>query len=252
MTEATILPSAATAYYFPEILKIDQTVGAFYGELLRGMTHKLNNNLAVIQGFASLIMMNAGTNGASFKDNIDHVKQAADSAKILNERILSAGGCVRVSPQSLSLSDYIPMVDRELRKPCESAGIAFQLNLAPGVPPVLVDSSRFREILIELLKNAAEAAKTGGGGEVALDILPPEQVPESIPGHVDVFVRNSGSTIAADKFAEIFKPFTSSKDTSHFGIGLTTVRALGSQMNIRVGAKSEDGTTTFWLSVPIA
>ncbi|MEZ5330298.1 MAG: HAMP domain-containing sensor histidine kinase, partial [Verrucomicrobiales bacterium] len=244
--------SAATVYYFPETLKIDETVGAFYGELLRGMTHKLNNNLAVIQGFASLIMMNAGNNGAGFKDNIDHVKQAADSAKILNERILSAGGCVRVSPQALSLSDYIPMVDRELRKPCESAGVPFHLNLAPGVPPVMVDSSRFREILVELLKNAAEAVAGAGAGEVALDILPSGQVPESSPGHVDVFVRNSGSTIAPGKFAEAFKPFTSTKDTSHFGIGLTTVRALSSQMNIRVGAKSEDNTTTFWLSVPVA
>lgn len=251
MNEATNLPSAATVYYFPEPLRIDDSVNAFYGELLRGMTHKLNNSLAVIQGFASLMMMNGGT-GASFKDNIDHVKQAADTAKVLNERILSAGGCVRVSPQPLNLSDYIPMVDRDLRKPCEEAEVAFQLNLAPGVPSVMVDSSRFKEILIELLKNGAEAVAASGAGEVALDILPPGQVPESIPGHVDVFVRNSGSSIAPDKFVEAFKPFHSTKETSHFGIGLTTVRALCSQMNIRVGAKSEENTTTFWLSVPVA
>ncbi|MGK0190345.1 MAG: signal transduction histidine kinase [Verrucomicrobiales bacterium] len=251
MNEANNLPSAATAYYFPEPLNIDASVNAFYGELLRGMTHKLNNSLAVIQGFASLMMMNGGS-GASFKDNIDHVKQAADIAKILNERILSAGGCVRVSPQSLNLGDYIPMVDRELRKPCEGAEIAFQLNLAAGVPAVMVDSSRFKEILLELLKNAAEAVTASGDGEVALDILPPGQVSESIPGHVDVFVRNSGSSIAADKFDEAFKPFSSTKATTHFGIGLTTVRALCSQMNITVGAKSDDNTTTFWLSVPVA
>lgn len=252
-TEVSKLPSAATVYYYPEPVRIDESVAVFYGALLRGMTHKLNNNLAVIQGFASLMAMNMnGDGGASLKDNIDHVKQAADNAKLLNERILSAAGCVRVSPQALNLSEYIPMVDRELRKPCEMAGVPFQLNLASGVPPVLVDSSRFKEVLLELLKNAAEAVKAAGAGEVALDILAPGLVPESLPGHVDVFVRNSGSFITREKLAEIFKPFSSTKETSHFGIGLTTVQALCSQMKIRIGAKSDEGTTTFWLSVPIA
>ena len=252
MNEALNLPKAAAAYYMPEAFQVDAATSAFFGELLRGMTHKLNNNLAVIQGFASLMAMNGGDSNSSMKDNIDHVKQAADTAKILNERILSAGGCVRVSPQALDLSTYIPMVDGELRKPCESAEVPFQLNLSPGVPPVMVDSSRFKEVLLELLKNAAEAVTARGAGEVALDIVPPGQVDESHSGNVDVFVRNTGSSISVDKMGEIFRPFSSTKDTNHFGIGLTTVHALSSLMGIHVGVKSEGETTTFWLSVPTA
>ena len=216
------------------------------------MTHKLNNSLAVIQGFSSLMTMGSNVT-STMKDNADHVKQAAQSASLLNDRILSAAGCVRISLQSLSLGDYVPMMDRELRKPCEAAGIPFQLNLEADVPPILVDSSRFKEILIELLRNAADAvAAAPTGGEVALDFLSSGQVPESTPGRVDVFVRNTGSTIAPDRLHEIFKPFESTKESEHFGIGLTTVHALCSQMNIRVGVKSEDSMTTFWLSVPAA
>ena len=139
-----------------------------------------------------------------------------------------------------------------MRRPCEQAEVPFQLNLGPGVPPVNVDSSRLKEVLLELLKNAAEAVQSAGAGEVALDILAPGQLPESSADRVDIFVRNSGSTIPTDKFEEIFRPFSSAKDTEHFGIGLTTVLSLCSQMGIRVGLKSEANTTTFWLSVPIA
>jgi signal transduction histidine kinase len=252
MKEAAILPTVVSGYFFPEPVKIDPSASEFYGELLRGMAHKLNNSLAVIQGFSSLMTMGTSVS-SSVKDNVTHVKQAAKSAALLNDRILLAAGCVRLSPQSLNLGEYVPMMDRELRQPCEAGGVSFQLNVGSGVPPVLVDSTRFKDVLLELLRNAAEAAQgalTGGG--VALDILPSGQVAESEPGWVDVFVRNSGSTIPQEKLAEIFKPFESTKETEHLGIGLTTVRALCSQMGIRVGVKSANNTTTFWLSLPKA
>ena len=77
-TEATNVTGAAASYYFPKAVEMDESVIAFFGELLRGMTHKLNNSLAVIQGFSSLMAMSGG--GGS-KENIEHVKQASESAK---------------------------------------------------------------------------------------------------------------------------------------------------------------------------
>ena len=45
-------------FYFPTSLNLGQENSeGFHQELLRGLTHKLNNLLAVIQGFSSLILM---------------------------------------------------------------------------------------------------------------------------------------------------------------------------------------------------
>jgi signal transduction histidine kinase len=45
-------------FYFPTSLNLGQEHSeGFHQELLRGLTHKLNNLLAVIQGFSSLILM---------------------------------------------------------------------------------------------------------------------------------------------------------------------------------------------------
>lgn len=250
---ATVIetPTEASAYTFAEKIHFeDSNAGEYYNVLLRGLTHKLNNQLAVIQGFSSLIMMDEGLE-ASTKENLDHMREAATSASGLSERILASGGCVRMHCQSINLSDFIPMIESNLREPFVARDIPFQLNLAGQVPNVTIDSGRFKEILLELLMNAADAVEASkSGGEVALDILPPGEIPESRPGCIDIFVRNTGSTIPADKLQKIFEPFYSTKESSHYGIGLTNAGVLASQMDMTVGVKSQDDTTTFWVSAP--
>ncbi len=243
------MPPATTDYVFAKKLCVEGShTSEFYNQLLRGMTHKLNNLLAVIQGFSSLILMNDDLE-VGVKENLDHMKEAAQNASGLSERILAAGGCARISPQSVVLGDFLPMIDSGLREPCTRLGVPFSLNLAPNVPPVTADAGRLKEVLVELLKNAAEAA-ADAGGEVSLDIVAPGEV---TPGsdRVDFFVRNTGPTISPERLTEFFQPFVTTKDTSHYGIGLTAAAVLGGLMDIPVGAKSEDGVTTFWLQVPV-
>lgn len=227
-------------------------VGDFFNVLLRGLTHKQNNFLAVIQGFSSLILMTDGLD-ATVKENLDHMKEAAQGAAGLAERILAAAGCVRINPQPVQLKDYMPLIEGSLRAPCQKFGIPFQLNVSPDVPAVMADNGRLKDVLTELILNAAEAvAGSGKPGIVAVDVLPPEQVPEGRPGSVDIFVRNTGATISPEKMRDIFKPFMSTKDSKHYGIGLTIAAVLLSQMGGTLGVKCDPETTTFWVSLPTA
>ncbi|MES2709256.1 MAG: HAMP domain-containing sensor histidine kinase [Verrucomicrobiota bacterium] len=224
--------------------------GDFFNSLIRGLVHKQNNFLAVIQGFSSLIRMDEDLD-ATTKENLDHMKEAAQGAAVLAERILAAGGCVRITPQSVQLKDYLVLMDATLRAPFLKLGVPFQINIAPRLPAVLVDSGRFKEIICDLLLNAAEAvAASGEPGAAALDILPPGQIPESRPGCVDILVRNTGTPIPPAKLKEVFKPFASTRDSKHFGIGLVVAAVMASQMGATLGAKSDWEATTFWLSVP--
>lgn len=224
--------------------------GEFFNGLLRGLVHKQNNFLAVIQGFSSLILMDGDLDPVT-KENLDHMKEAAQGAAVLAERILAAGGCVRITPQAVQLKDYLHLMDAALRAPFEKLGVPFQINIAPQLPAVLVDSGRFREILTDLLLNAAEAvAASGQPGVAALDVLPPGQIPESRPGCVDILVRNTGPVIPVAKLRDVFKPFNSTRDNKHFGIGLVVAAVTASQMRATLGTKSTPEATTFWLSVP--
>ena len=239
-----------SGFTFPEKL-VDQNspTGKHYDALLRGLTHKLNNLLAVIQGFSSLVLMQEGLDEMS-KENLQHMKEAAGTASSLGERILPAGGCSRVDVGEVILKDAVPLLVTRLRAQVERANIPFYTHLGQDLPVISADQDKLRIILDELVKNTVDAA--GPRGDVTLDIFPPGQVPGSASNRVDFFVRNTGSEIPQDKLFEVFKPFYTTKNGTHLGIGLTTANVLAGQMGMDLGVQSEGGTTTFWLSANLA
>jgi len=247
----TSAPSARATYLFPEKIELENPVLAeFYVTYLRGLTHKLNNLLAVFQGFSSLLMMNDSLD-SSAKESLGHMKAAALNGQELSAKILPGGACARLSLQKTSLSDQLPNMARSLQEPCQKLGVPFELRADPNLPAVDLDQARFKEILTELLRNAAEAVKEQGGGDVTMEIYAPGRSPEGSFDRVDLFVHNTGR-IREDKFADIFKPFVSTKDGSHFGLGLTVAANLAHQMGMTLGAKCDDNRTTLWLSIPVA
>ena len=136
---------------------IDENTNAeFYGLLLRGMTHKLNNLLAVIQGFSSLIMMDESVD-ESVIENIGHMKEAANNASKLSEKILPAGGCSQITTQELVISELIAMIEDNLREPFTQPNVPFEINCPQKTNKVNADPSRLKTIILELLKKPIES-----------------------------------------------------------------------------------------------
>lgn len=236
-------------FAFPTNLNLGSESGdGFHPELLRGLTHKLNNLLAVIQGFSSLVLMNEDLD-PGVMENVQHIREASVNVTSLSERIRSAGGCAKISLQPLSAAEYLPVVDAAIREPFVKAGVPFDIEVQPGLPQILVDPTKFKDILLELLKNAAEAAQKGNG-RALLRVCGPGVITPAEQRRVDILVSNTGSQIPADKLQEIFRPFQGSKNSNHLGLGLTIAAMLSHQMNLQLGAGSENNTTTFWLSCP--
>lgn len=234
-----------SGFVFPEKL-VDQNCPTtrHYDALLRGLTHKMNNLLAVIQGFSSLVLMQEELDEIS-RENLQQIKEAAGSASGLGERVLPAGGCARVDLNEVPLKDAVPLLLTRLRNRVESADIPFHWHFSRDLPVIIADQDQLRIILDELVKNAIEAA--GPSGEVTLEIA------SSDGGErVNFFVRNTGSEMAGDQLLTAFKAFYSTKDSSHMGLGLTTAHVLAGHMGMDLGVKSENGETTFWLRAKAA
>lgn len=238
-------------FTFPTNLNLaNETSEGFHQELLRGLTHKLNNLLAVIQGFSSLILMNEDTDPGVL-ENVQHIREASVNTSSLSERIRSAGGCAKISLQPLNIGDYVSVVDAALREPFNKSGVPFELEVQPGLPSAMVDPTKLKEVLTELIKNAAEAAAKGNG-RAMMRICGPGVITPADQRRVDILVSNTGSQIAPEKQSEVFRPFTGSKNSNHLGLGLTIAAMLAHQMGLQLGVHSENFTTTFWLSCPMA
>ena len=238
-------------YLFADHLVLDESpTRDFYIELLRGLAHKNNNVLAVVQGFSSLIMMNDNLD-ENTRENIQQMRDSAQHSSSLSERILATGGCASISPQSIQLADFLPLMD-SLKDICETAGVGLTMNISDGVPPIVGDINRLKDIFVELVSNAAEAAQEDIAGHVQLDVLGPGEATPASENRVDVFLRNNGAFIKEHRLAEMFIPFTTTKGSNHFGIGLTTAGVLAGQMKMRLGIASEEDVTTAWLSSPVS
>jgi len=238
-------------FVFPTHLQlVNESSDGFHQELLRGLTHKLNNLLAVIQGFSSLILM-ADDLDPSVAENMQHIREASLGVSQLSERIRSAGGCAKLSPQTLSLNEYLGVVEGALMEPFAKNNVQLQADIQQGLPPINVDPTKFKDILVEVLKNAAEAAAPVGG-RAMLRIAGPGVITPPEQRRVDILVTNTGSQISPDKLAASFRAFHGSKTSNHLGLGLTIASMLCHQMGIQIGIASENNETVVWLSCPTA
>jgi signal transduction histidine kinase len=254
LLSGTMARSSATQpqlnFLFADHLVLEESpTRDFYKELLRGWAHKNNNVLAVVQGFTSLILMTDDLD----ENTVESVQQMRTSALhngSLSERVLTAGGCARITPQTLQLLDFLRIMESKFLEICKATGANFTMSLSAKAQPVTVDSSRFKELVLELVKNGAEPA--GKGGRVEVILLAPGEMKGSVDGKVDLVIRNSGPTISEERLPQVFKPFMTTKGHDHFGLGLTIAAVLAGQMKMRLGLASGDGLTTAWISAPAA
>ena len=241
-----------TQFLFADHLVLDESpTRDFYKELLRGLAHKNNNVLAVVQGFSSLILMGDDLD-ENTRESVQQMRDSATHSSTLSERILTAGGCSRISSQSLNLADFLPLMDDNLRGICDRKGVGFTTNISAAARPIIADTSRLKEVLVELVSNAAEAAAEDPAGHVQLDVMATGEWTPREEGRIDMVLRNNGPGIPEERLPEVYKPFYTSKGSEHFGIGLTTAGVLSGQMKMRLGIASEANLTTVWLSAPLA
>lgn len=99
----------------------------------------------------------------------------------------------------------------------ERAGVMLELQVEDGLPKVPHDPRRLRQALLNLLKNAQEAA--GKGGTVRCSAR------ATVAGGVRVVVEDSGPGIPDDVRERLFEPFFTTKEKGT-GLGLTLSREI--------------------------
>ena len=124
--------------------------------------------------------------------------------------------------------------------------------------PYWGDELRVRQILVNLLANAAKYTPAGGRVTVSAgsaDTSSPESVLKSGPW-VYVRIEDTGEGIPPQRFEAIFEPFVqaSAADASHgAGLGLSISRRLSRLMGGDLSVQSEVGVgSTFTLWLPVA
>jgi len=100
-------------------------------------------------------------------------------------------------------------------------------------PDLRGDRDKFKQVLINLLKNSVEAADPGG----RIQIVTHDQVNAGGRSFVEIMVTDDGPGVPQEQLEHLFRPQPSVKGSRHAGLGLTIasnlMRELGGQIVYR-------------------
>ena len=224
-------------------------------EFLSSMSHELRTPLNAILGFAQLMENNPKHPlDESGKEGIKQILKGGDHLLTLIDDVLNLAqiesGQLSLSLEATDPADVFEECLALTRTLAEKRSIeVIDRTLNTEIPPVMVDSTRFRQVLLNLLSNAVKYNHEGGS--VIL------KAKETAQGMLCVSVTDTGPGIPKEKQDQLFHPFSrlglEASDIQGTGIGLTITKQIVELMKGRIHFESAFGKgSTFSVEVPLA
>ncbi len=220
------------------------------GVLAGGIAHDFNNLLVTILGNASFAKSIAG-NDARLLPLLEQIELGAQRAAELTRQMLDYSGEGKAKVERLELASAVREMARLL-----AALIPKQIELhyqfQEGLPPVEVDVTQIRQVLMNLITNAAESMGEGSGRVViALEqrfLAEPEldsyEHHASKPGNYLVLsVKDSGCGMSEETRRRVFDPFFTTKFKGR-GLGMAAVLGIVRGHNGAIRIESLEGSGT--------
>lgn len=228
------------------------------GVLAGGIAHDFNNLLTAIVGNASLASLSLPAS-SPVVPHLKQIEQASMRAAELCNQMLAYSGRGLFTLKKIDLNHLITETTQLLTV---SIGKTVQLrqNLAAGLPAIEGDGAQIRQIVMNLVINAAESIGSHSGvvaittGVVRVDddyLQTLFHHSELKPGdHVFLEVSDNGSGMDANTLKRIFDPFFTTKFAGR-GLGLAAVLGIvrGHHGALKVHSEPRRGTT-FKLLLP--
>lgn len=215
------------------------------------LAHEIKNPLAGITGAAQLIAMSAGPEDRELTDLI-----VAETRRVLKllEQVEDFGNVRPPERRAVNIHDVL---DRARKS--AALGFAAHMEISeaydPSLPPTWADPDQLLQVIQNLLKNAAEAGRSGGKitlhtfYEMSLKVRRPDGSGGAVPLQIEVI--DDGPGIPADLAQDVFEPFVSGRENGT-GLGLALISKIVADHDGWISVDSAPGRTVFRISLPIA
>ncbi len=226
------------------------------GVLAGGIAHDFNNILAIIMGNCSLAAMDDKNAGKY----IPEIEKASERAAALCRQMLAYAGKTSLTQTQINstmlVDEMISMLQSTIKK-----NVVIKPDLGTDIPLIMGDASQIRQVVMNLIINAAEAI---GDAEGKIDVLLAKveikaEQPEAdhygmiipVGRYICFEVTDNGCGMDEATKRRIFEPFYTTKFTGR-GLGMSAVLGIIKAHNGALQFESRLGYgTTFKVYLPV-
>ncbi|WP_195440807.1 sensor histidine kinase [Bacteroides thetaiotaomicron] len=220
-----------------EVMKAEKKA---YEKVIRMIAHEVNNTTAGIT--STLDTVEQALSAEEGMDDIcDVMRVCIERCFSMSRFITRFADVVKIPEPTLTpvdLNDLAFTCKRFMEGMCADRNIKLRLEIDETLKEVKMDASLFEQVLVNIIKNAAESIEKDG--EIIVRTLSPAIVE----------VVDNGKGISKEVEAKLFSPFFSTKPNGQ-GIGLIFIREVlmrhGCTFSLRTYA---DGLTRFRILFP--
>lgn len=220
-----------------EVMKAEKKA---YEKVIRMIAHEVNNTTAGITSTLDTVEQALSTE-EGMDDICDVMRVCIERCFSMSRFITRFADVVKIPEPTLTpvdLNDLAFTCKRFMEGMCADRNIKLRLEIDETLKEVKMDASLFEQVLVNIIKNAAESIEKDG--EIIVRTLSPATIE----------VVDNGKGISKEVEAKLFSPFFSIKPNGQ-GIGLIFIREVlmrhGCTFSLRTYA---DGLTRFRILFP--
>ncbi|WP_028581495.1 two-component system sensor histidine kinase NtrB [Desulfogranum japonicum] len=226
---------------------------ATVGTLAAGVAHEINNPLTAISGFAEGLKRRIGRiegkmepdDRDDFKEYIDTIIKECYRCRDIVQTLLTFSRPVSSSRRPVDINQCVTdtlFILKHLFK--DRHDLTVETKLVEQLPLIMGDESQLKQVIINLLTNAVDAAAEGG------TIVVHTRIEEG--RGVQLIVEDSGDGIPSEVIDKLFEPFFTTKPVGKgIGIGLSTCYTIVNSHEGEITVESTEGEgTSFVVTLP--
>ena len=227
-----------------EVMKAEKKA---YEKVIRMIAHEVNNTTAGITSTLDTVEQ-ALSSEEGMEDICDVMSVCTDRCFSMSRFITRFADVVKIPEPTLTpvdLNDLAFTCKRFMEGMCTDRNIKLRLEIDETLKEVKMDASLFEQVLVNIIKNAAESIEHAPEGTIQQGRVVVRTI---APTTIEVV--DNGPGITKETEAKLFSPFFSTKPNGQ-GIGLVFIREVLTRHGCTFSLRTySDGLTRFRIIFP--